>query len=1483
MKKEQISNNKASRSLLRTVCSLFFVLCSLLITSCSDPFAFNDEPHITPPENLPPGHGWITFSVAGNKVSRNIVPETLYESDISLFVLTFTGAEKGTIIVVKIDGNDYINEVPIFLEEDEWSLSVEAYLYNNDYVEGENDEYLLVARGEYNGTFTITAGAGESITVNLNAILDGEPGGKGLFSWDLQFGAFPTIPMPITATMTLQTLTGIDVFPPVDLMTGVSSNLIQKRSSMQINIGYYQVEVKISFKPEDEIEDFVYFAVVYIYLNLESIFKLYLNEDYFNLNFFVVTFMQPDGTEPKVTVLPFTPITEARAVAPIYKPITEGLYLNMPYPVPANNDFLHWWSDIDDDENISWDMDNRIVEDRYMTLFPKWKYEPINITGSGSIADNALDYVNENAVSGDRYTLLIDGDVSVRSFTGGLGPIQDVHFLLAGLGEERKVTQDGYLDFASLKISDFILGANITFEGLVYGYESVFKMLTGSKIAGSTKDSGYASAVFLNRAKFIMEGGTITGNTYDYDGNGGAVYLEDSEINMSGGSITGNTGGHGDVVLSNFNKLSLSGSAVIGKIAVLYSSSFSNPIEIDADWSGTIGTLDLFGDAGDWKDVQILATGTSPAIIARINGSLGYFNGSLSTPIKPKYEINANGVLVEAEIFNFMDKINEYRDGSDSMAIYVPHDITLEDLNVFIPAKSGDITLTIKSKPCSTHASTENCEDCTFTIFRGRENTSISETDFGGLFIVGNGARLILENIIIDGGYEEDNSGVPIEFTDNQATLVKVNSGGHFTMRAGAVLQNNRASIGGAVYLIDGTFIMDGGTITGNLATGNSGGVYIAGSGTSGKVNFTMTGGQITGNTAKDENAPLPENVFKVGGGVTVTYSAVFNMHGGRISDNTAGDGGGIHMSDNGTVNIYNGVISGNDAKRAGGGINITGTAERFSTVNMYDGKISGNTASNGGGIFVVDSEFNMSGGLIGGDLQEDANKAVTSGGGVAFFELLPGNQGRLILGGTAKIFGNTNGATTPVPNNVHLANGKFITIGTSAPNAGMQVNVNNGDNNGVFVQNGADESHAQYFHADDTALRQVVSVTGGRLALAIKVNTPAGLQGVENNLSAHYIQTDNIPMSGVDFTPIGPGNFTGSFNGNGLEITNLNLYFDDPAAFNIALFRSIGNGGVIKNVRLVEVQITSSFTGGIAGTNSGTIDNCFVSGRIDVLEYGTAGGIVYRNSDGGTVKNCNTDVMIVGLWQDGSLGGIAGFNNGVIKNSYSTGNITGDSNTTIIGGITGQLNGGVVANCYSTGKITGSGSVGGIVGSMSQGIIENCFSTGDIEGDVGTGGVVGYISRNDNVIVQNCYTISNVKGASSVGGLFGSYSGSTGTPTITNNLALNRSIASSYDDIGRIVGSSLVMTLSNNYAWDEMQLTVNGAVFDPPDNLNNGTNLTAAQIMTESQWTTPANWNTTTGSTWDFTDTWQWNGGSYMPSLKGVGNPQPWPEHFVN
>ncbi len=270
-------------------------------------------------------------------------------------------------------------------------------------------------------------------------------------------------------------------------------------------------------------------------------------------------------------------------------------------------------------------------------------------------------------------------------------------------------------------------------------------------------------------------------------------------------------------------------------------------------------------------------------------------------------------------------------------------------------------------------------------------SATINANSKGRVLYISDGTNVTIKSVTLTGG------GVPSTIALNtvyKGLCVYVASGGSLTMETGSSISgntSNRATHGGGVYN-EGTFTMNGGTISGNLARiagpsqigGDGGGVYNKGT-------FTMNDGTISTNKAMD------------GGAGVYNHSGTFTMNNGTISGNGVQEGSnrvfsGAGVMNRGTFDMYNGTISGNESTYSGGGVyNVVGT------FTMHDGTISGNSAATsstatadygGGGVYAA-STVEMAGGTITGNTV----KAGINGSGVYVH-----GSATFKMGGSAKV-----------------------------------------------------------------------------------------------------------------------------------------------------------------------------------------------------------------------------------------------------------------------------------------------------------------------------------------------------------------------------------------------------------------------------------------------------------------------------------------------
>lgn len=165
--------------------------------------------------------------------------------------------------------------------------------------------------------------------------------------------------------------------------------------------------------------------------------------------------------------------------------------------------------------------------------------------------------------------------------------------------------------------------------------------------------------------------------------------------------------------------------------------------------------------------------------------------------------------------------------------------------------------------------------------------------------------------------------------------------------------------------------------------------------------------------------------------------------------------------------------------------------------------------------------------------------------------------------------------------------------------------------------------------------------------------------------------------------------------------------------------------------------------------TDSATVENIGVLDSYYCLKKGCyVGGIVGYNS--GIIRNCYNEGMVSSLYNtDNYLGGICGANGGgTITDCYNTGKVSNAVWDTRAGGICGR-NTNKILNCYNTGSVTGGYMVGGICGCndsfTTSGQIENCYNIGTINSIVNDDYKRNIaVIENEKAVVKNCYYLED-------------------------------------------------------------------------------------------------------------------------------------------
>jgi hypothetical protein len=219
------------------------------------------------------------------------------------------------------------------------------------------------------------------------------------------------------------------------------------------------------------------------------------------------------------------------------------------------------------------------------------------------------------------------------------------------------------------------------------------------------------------------------------------------------------------------------------------------------------------------------------------------------------------------------------------------------------------------------------------------------------------------------------------------------------------------------------------------------------------------------------------------------------------------------------------------------------------------------------------------------------------------------------------------------------------------------------------------------------------------------KITTCDELQNMSLGLSKFYSIENNLDCTntttwdgGAGFHPVGDTfsvNFNGSIDGKNYTITN--IYITNRSLLYTGIFGITTTLANISNINIINATVLggNSFTGALVGQLGGFVINSSV-----------------------------TNSSIVGR---SATGGLVGVNKYLVYNSYSKN--TRVNGTSKVGGLIGNHESGsqTISSYAQNVIVNGSSRVGGLAGDGIDSYIGNSYSTGNVTGNSSVGGLIGY------------------------------------------------------------------------------------------------------------------------------------------------------------
>lgn len=214
--------------------------------------------------------------------------------------------------------------------------------------------------------------------------------------------------------------------------------------------------------------------------------------------------------------------------------------------------------------------------------------------------------------------------------------------------------------------------------------------------------------------------------------------------------------------------------------------------------------------------------------------------------------------------------------------------------------------------------------------------------------------------------------------------------------------------------------------------------------------------------------------------------------------------------------------------------------------------------------------------------------------------------------------------------------------------------------------------------------------------------------------------------------------------------------------------------GSTIKNsTNYGRVQGMLERTGGVCGSqfSNAVIDNCENKNVAIISGTSRIGGICGYSISSSIIKNCDNASIISGVSEIGGICGVQYTSSTIIGCSNSgaitTTGVTEEQNKGT-GGITGSNINSEVIDSSNSGPVKGEGSVGGIAG-FSNYIIKECNNLAAILGDRDVGGVAGLVDG-AGFMISFCDNNGTVTGSACVGGVIGNMTANASV-SFCNNL----------------------------------------------------------------------------------------------------------------
>ncbi len=565
-------------------------------------------------------------------------------------------------------------------------------------------------------------------------------------------------------------------------------------------------------------------------------------------------------------------------------------------------------------------------------------------------------------------------------------------------------------------------GSTITLNGVTLDTNSA-----GVDIgAGATPAPGNGGGLHVSGDGTVnVTGGTVSGNRAALEGGG--LWNSSGSMTIDGTTISGNTasgdtaddGGGG--IFNNGGTLIINGGAVSMNVADGSSGSGGGILNLGG--STTVTDTEISGNTANRAGGGIETTSGSTVTLNGVtldNNSAGVDIGAGATPAPG----NGGGLHVSGDgaVNVTGGTISGNRAALEGGGLWNDSGtMTIDGTTISGNTASGDAaddggggifnnggTLIINGGAVSMNVA-DGSSGSGGGILNLGGSTTVTNSEIsgntanraGGGIETTSGSTVTLDGVTLDTNSAGVDIGVGATPAPGNGGGLHVSGNGTVTVTGGTVSGNVAAQEGGGLWNDSGLMTISGTSLLGNTANaGNNtnndqggGGIFnnggtLAISGATIRGNISVVnagngGGVMTvGGTVTINNTALSENVAARAGGAIENNAGEVTLTnvilGGELNaGNTAGiNGGAVHLSGQAMLSVLESTVASNTAANEGGGLWNSAAG----TIHVVRSTLSGNTAQDGGGIF----NDGTTGDITIANSTIAANSATNLGGGIA-------------------------------------------------------------------------------------------------------------------------------------------------------------------------------------------------------------------------------------------------------------------------------------------------------------------------------------------------------------------------------------------------------------------------------------------------------------------------------------------------------------------